>query len=154
MSKENKAGRPCKIDKEIINEMKNYMVAGLTLKDACSLLEIDVSTWRRFEENNPDYKRKRLKWQSMLKAKAKMNIAKAITENDVGLSVYLMNYEMKKEEKKAKNALTRARAKAVRAQAKIAENQAKQLQALDDDSEQTIIIDDFTEKDNENEDQE
>lgn len=153
MSKENNAGRPCKINQEIIDKMKNYMVAGLTLKDACSLLEIDVSTWRRFEENNPDYRRKRLKWQGMLKAKAKMNIAKAISENDVGMSVYLMNYELKKEEKKAKNALTRARAKAVRAQAKIAESQAKQLQALDNDSEQTVIIDDFTEKDDENEDQ-
>lgn len=151
MSKENKAGRPCKIDKEIINEMRNYMVAGLTLKDACSLLEIDVSTWRRFEENNPDYRRKRLKWQSMLKAKAKMNIAKAISENDVGMSVYLMDYELKKEEKKNKNALTRARAKAVRAQAKIAESQAKQLQALDDDNEQTVIIDDFTESDDDSE---
>lgn len=151
MSKENKAGRPCKINQEIIDKMKNYMVAGLTLKDACSLLEIDVSTWRRFEENNPDYRRKRLKWQSMLKAKAKMNIAKAISENDVGMSVYLMDYELKKEEKKAKNALTRARAKAVRAQAKIAESQAKQLQALDDDNEQTVIIDDFTESDDDSE---
>lgn len=129
----------------MIKEMRNYMVAGMSLKDACSLLEIDVSTWRRFEEKNPDYRRKRLKWQKMLKARAKMNIAKAIAEeNDISLSVYMLNYEMKREEKKVKNSLTRARAKKVREEAKIAERQAKQLQALEDSSDQAVIIDDFT----------
>lgn len=129
----------------MIKEMRNYMVAGMSLKDACSLLEIDVSTWRRFEEKNPDYRRKRLKWQKMLKARAKMNIAKAIAEeNDISLSVYMLNYEMKREEKKVKNSLTRARAKKVREEAKIAESQAKQLQALEDSSDQAVIIDDFT----------
>lgn len=141
------AGRPCKIDQEMIKEMRNYMVAGMSLKDACSLLEIDVSTWRRFEEKNPDYRRKRLKWQKMLKARAKMNIAKAIAEkNDISLSVYMLNYEMKREEKKVKNSLTRARAKKVREEAKIAESQAKQLQALEDSSDQAVIIDDFTDE--------
>lgn len=131
----------------MIKEMRNYMVAGMSLKDACSLLEIDVSTWRRFEEKNPDYRRKRLKWQKMLKARAKMNIAKAIAEkNDISLSVYMLNYEMKREEKKVKNSLTRARAKKVREEAKIAESQAKQLQALEDSSDQAVIIDDFTDK--------
>lgn len=131
----------------MIKEMRNYMVAGMSLKDACSLLEIDVSTWRRFEEKNPDYKRKRLKWQKMLKARAKMNIAKAIAEkNDISLSVYMLDYEMKREEKKVKNSLTRARAKKVREEAKIAESQAKQLQALEDSSDQAVIIDDFTDE--------
>lgn len=131
----------------MIKEMRNYMVAGMSLKDACSLLEIDVSTWRRFEEKNPDYRRKRLKWQKMLKARAKMNIAKAIAEkNDISLSVYMLNYEMKREEKKVKNSLTRARAKKVREEAKIAESQAKQLQALEDSSDQAVIIDDFTDE--------
>lgn len=131
----------------MIKEMRNYMVAGMSLKDACSLLEIDVSTWRRFEEKSPDYRRKRLKWQKMLKARAKMNIAKAIAEkNDISLSVYMLNYEMKREEKKVKNSLTRARAKKVREEAKIAESQAKQLQALEDSSDQAVIIDDFTDE--------
>lgn len=131
----------------MIKEMRNYMVAGMSLKDACSLLEIDVSTWRRFEEKNPDYRRKRLKWQKMLKARAKMNIAKAIAEkNDISLSVYMLDYEMKREEKKVKNSLTRARAKKVREEAKIAESQAKQLQALEDSSDQAVIIDDFTDE--------
>ena len=131
----------------MIKEMRNYMVAGMSLKDACSLLEIDVSTWRRFEEKNPDYRRKRLKWQKMLKARAKMNIAKAIAEkNDISLSVYMLNYEMKREEKKVKNSLTRARAKKVREEAKIAESQAMQLQALEDSSDQAVIIDDFTDE--------
>ncbi|CAM2830629.1 hypothetical protein [Lactobacillus crispatus] len=147
MSDKKGAGRPCKIDQEMIKEMRNYMVAGMSLKDACSLLEIDVSTWRRFEEKNPDYRRKRLKWQKMLKARAKMNIAKAIAEkNDISLSVYMLNYEMKREEKKVKNSLTRARAKKVREEAKIAESQAKQLQALEDSSDRAVIIDDFTDE--------
>ena len=56
----------------------------------------------------------------------------------------MLDYEMKREEKKVKNSLTRARAKKVREEAKIAESQAKQLQALEDSSDQAVIIDDFT----------
>lgn len=149
MSDKKRAGRPCKINQEMIKEMKNYMVAGMSLKDACSLLEINVSTWRRFEEKNPDYRRKRLAWQKMLKAKAKNLIAKAILkDNDVGMAIYLLNREMKLEEKQAKNELTRARAKKVRAEAKIAESQAKQIKDLETSSSQAMIVDDFSGDDN------
>jgi hypothetical protein len=119
VSNEKGAGRPCKIDQKMIDEMKQYMIAGLTLKDACSLLEIDTSTWRRFEKKNPKYAVKRKKWQSMLKTQALINIAGQIMkENDAGWSAYLLKREMTLEEKRATNALARAQAKESRARVK------------------------------------
>lgn len=45
------AGRPQKINDEVVAQMKNYIIAGLTLKDACSLLEITYTTWNNYEKN-------------------------------------------------------------------------------------------------------
>ena len=114
-----KAGRPCKINSKMIDQMKEYMVAGLSLKDACSLLEIDTSTWRRFEKKNPEYAVKRKGWQAKLKARAQFNIAKQImNKGDAGWSAYLLKREMLLEEKRATNALARAQAKEARARVK------------------------------------
>lgn len=55
--------------------MKNYMITGLSPKDACLLLNVSVSTWRLYEKDHSDIRRKRKQWQGMLKAQAKINIA-------------------------------------------------------------------------------
>lgn len=129
-SKKEGAGRPSKISEETVKEFKQYMIAGLTLKDACSLLEIDTSTWRRYEKKHPDIAVKRKRWQGMLKAQAQANIAKEImSEKDAGWSAYLMKREMQLEEKRAQNALARAQAKESKARFKNIEMDTRIKQA-------------------------
>ena len=76
-----KAGRPTKITDDVINQMRSYMMAGVSLKDACELVGIGVTTWREFEQKEPNFRRKRKKWQGMLKARAKVNIAEQVFGN-------------------------------------------------------------------------
>lgn len=100
------------------------MIAGLSLKDACSLLEIDYSTWNKFEKNNPSFSMKRKKWQGQLKARAQANISnEVINHKDPSWSAWVLERETKLEEKRANNALVRARARREKAQAKMIEEE-------------------------------
>lgn len=140
------AGRPPKITDKKIAEMKNYMIAGLSLKDACLLLDVSVSTWRLYENDHPDIRRKRKQWQGMLKAQAKINIAKQIMgSNDVSLSVYLLDKEESRETKRVQNALTRAKAKKTVIEAKIAEAQLKEIETLSGVKNNVFVVDDIEE---------
>lgn len=121
------AGRPQKINDEVVAQMKNYIIAGLTLKDACSLLEITYTTWNNYEKKHPDILRKRKAWQGMLKAQAQANIARVVmNDKDPKMSVWVLNREEMLEAKRASNELVRARAKAERVKAKLAEQQLEQ----------------------------
>ena len=129
------AGRPRKINDELIDKMKNYMVAGLSLKDACSLLEIDYSTWNKFEKNNPNISMKRKQWQGQLKARAQANISnKVINHHDPSWSAWVLERETKLEEKRANNALVRARARREKAQAKMIEEERSHANQLADNA--------------------
>lgn len=68
-------GRKPLIDEHTSEKMQSYLMAGVSLKDACTLLGIGYTTWNDYERKNPDIRRKRKQWQGMLKARAKMNIA-------------------------------------------------------------------------------
>ncbi|MBD5430130.1 hypothetical protein [Lactobacillus sp.] len=126
-SKKNEAGRPPKITDKIVNEMKQYMVAGLSLKDACTLLEIGYNTWNDYERNHPDIRAKRKAWQNMLKAQAQANIAKQVLSvKDPSWSSYILDRELKLEEKRANSSLIRARAKRERIQATLLQKQVEQ----------------------------
>ncbi|MBP2058596.1 hypothetical protein J2Z60_001784 [Lactobacillus colini] len=123
-----KAGKPTKITPEVIKGMKNYMIAGLTLKDACELLDIGTTTWRDYERKNPDMRRKRKGWQGMLKARSKMLIAdQIINRKDVSTAVWYLERADRLEDKNARNELTRAQAKKYRIEAELAEKQNLQV---------------------------
>lgn len=126
-SENNGAGRPPKITDKLIKEMKQYMVAGLSLKDACTLLEIGYNTWNDYERHHPNIRAKRKAWQNMLKAQAQANIAKQVlNEKDPSWSSYVLDRELKLEEKRANSSLIRARAKRERIQAKLLQKQVEQ----------------------------
>lgn len=123
-----KAGRPRKIDAQLIAQMRMYMIAGVSLKDACKALEITYSAWNKFEKANPDYSAKRKSWQSMLEARSKLIIADEIlNKKDVSTAVWYLERLDKKSDKDARNELTRAQAKKYRVEAELAEKQNLQV---------------------------
>lgn len=140
-----------KINDETVQSMKQSLMVGLTLKEACEMEDIDVSTWRRYESKHPDIKRKRKRWQKALKVHAKANIAEFIYGNkkkdikpDLQMSMYVLEHEAKLEAKNSQNAVNRATAVKLRAEAKRIEAETAQINgeagAL---KESTIIIDDI-----------
>lgn len=140
-----------KINEETVQSMKQSLMVGLTLKEACEMEDIDVSTWRRYESKHPDIKRKRKRWQKALKVHAKANIAEFIYGNkkkdikpDLQMSMYVLEHEAKLEAKNSQNAVNRATAIKLRAEAKRIEAETAQINgeagAL---KESTTIIDDI-----------
>lgn len=140
-----------KINDETVQSMKQSLMVGLTLKEACEMEDIDVSTWRRYELKHPDIRRKRKRWQKALKVHAKANIAEFIYGNkkkdikpDLQMSMYVLEHEAKLEAKNSQNAVNRATAVKLRAEAKRIEAETAQIDgeagAL---KESTIIIDDI-----------
>ena len=140
-----------KINDETVQSMKQSLMVGLTLKEACEMEDISTSTWRRYEEKHPDIRRKRKRWQKALKVHAKANIAEFIYGNkkknikpSLQMSMYILEHEAKLEAKNSQNAVNRATAIKLRAEAKRIEAETAQINgeagAL---KESTTIIDDI-----------
>lgn len=145
-----KPGRPAKITDAVIAQMKNYMMAGISLKDACELIGIGDRTWREFEQKNPNFRRKRKQWQGMLKAQAKLNLAEHIYGNkekgikpSVGWSQYLIDSLVDQEYKNAQNAVSRATAKKINAEVKRIEAETKRLENGDEGITKIVFADDL-----------
>lgn len=145
-----KAGRPTKITDAVIKEMKNYIMAGISLQDACELVGIGTTTWREFERREPNFRRKRKQWQGMLKARAKVNIAEQVFGNrekgikpDLKWSQYILDKSIEQESKNAQNALARANAKRINAETERIKVEVARLKGTDDSGETTTIIDDI-----------
>lgn len=145
-----KPGRPAKITDAVITQMKNYMMAGVSLKDACELIGIGDRTWRDFEQKNPDFRRKRKQWQGMLKARAKVNIAEQVFGNkekgiepNLGWSQYVLDRAMDQETKNAQNALTRANARKINAEIERIKAETKRLNSNDEGITKIVFSDDL-----------
>jgi len=145
-----KAGRPTKITDNVINQMRSYMMAGVSLKDACELVGIGVTTWREFEQKEPNFRRKRKKWQGMLKARAKVNIAEQVFGNkekgiepNLGWSQYVLDRAMDQETKNAQNALTRANARKINAEIERIKAETKRLNSNDEGITKIVFSDDL-----------
>lgn len=143
-------GRPTKITDAVIRQMKNYIMAGISLKDACELVGIGATTWREFERREPNFRRKRKQWQGMLKAQAKLNLAEHIYGNknknikpSVGWSQYLLDSLVDQEYKNAQNAVSRATARKINAEVKRIEAETKRLENGDDGITKIVFSDDL-----------
>ena len=82
-----------KINEETVQSMKQSLMVGLTLKEACELEDISTSTWRRYEAKHPDIRRKRKRWQKALEIRAKVIIANKVYDNqaDITLNTFLID---------------------------------------------------------------
>lgn len=140
-----------KINEETVQSMKQNLLIGLTLKEACEIEDISTSTWRRYEEKHPDIRRKRKRWQKSLAIRAKANIAEQVFGNkakgiepDIEMSIYVLERETKLETKNAQNEVARATAIKLRAEAKRIDAETAQINGETGVlKESTTIIDDI-----------
>lgn len=143
-------GRRPLINNKVTEKMQHYMMAGLSLKDACALLGIGCSTWNDYERKNPDIRRKRKQWQGMLKAQAKLNIAEHIYGNkkkgikpSVGWSQYLIDSISDQDYKNAQNAVSRAQARKINAEVEKLKAEIAAMNGETRNGDSTTLIDDI-----------
>lgn len=136
-----------KINEETVQSMKQSLMLGLSLKDACELEDISPSTWRRYEAKHPDIRRKRKRWQRALELRAKVVIANKVYDKEKPsgyYAQYILNYQLEKETKNAQNALARANARKINAEIERIKAETARLNGDTDAlKETTTIIDDI-----------
>lgn len=135
-----------KINEETVQSMKQSLMLGLSLKDACELEDISTSTWRRYETKHPDIRRKRKRWQKALEIRAKVIIANKIYDKDKPsgyYAQYILDRQLDRETKNAQNALTRANARKVNMETKRIEAEINRLENGDEGITKIVFSDDL-----------
>lgn len=135
-----------KIDNETVQSMKQSLMLGLSLKDACELEDISTSTWRRYETKHPDIRRKRKRWQKALEIRAKVIIANKVYDKDKPsgyYAQYILDRQLDRETKNAQNALTRANARKVNMETKRIEAEIARLNSNDEGITKIVFSDDL-----------
>lgn len=135
-----------KINNETVQSMKQSLMLGLSLKDACELEDISTSTWRRYEAKHPDIRRKRKRWQKALEIRAKVIIANKVYDKDKPsgyYAQYILDRQLDRETKNAQNALTRANARKVNMETKRIEAEIARLNSNDEGITKIVFSDDL-----------
>lgn len=135
-----------KIDNETVQSMKQSLMLGLSLKDACELEDISTSTWRRYETKHPDIRRKRKRWQKALEIRAKVIIANKVYDKDKPsgyYAQYILDRQLDRETKNAQNALTRANARKINAEIERIKAETKRLNSNDEGITKIVFSDDL-----------
>lgn len=135
-----------KINEETVQSMKQSLMVGLTLKEACELEDISTSTWRRYETKHPDIRRKRKRWQKALEIRAKVIIANKVYDKDKPsgyYAQYILDRQLDRETKNAQNALTRANARKVNMETKRIEAEIARLNSNDEGITKIVFSDDL-----------
>lgn len=135
-----------KINEETVQSMKQSLMVGLTLKEACEMEDISTSTWRRYEEKHPDIRRKRKRWQKALEIRAKVIIANKVYDKDKPsgyYAQYILDRQLDRETKNAQNALTRANARKVNMETKRIEAEIARLNSNDEGITKIVFSDDL-----------
>lgn len=135
-----------KINDQVVQSIKNSLMMGLTITDACYVEDIATSTWRRYEEKHPDIRRKRKRWQKALEMRSKMIIAERIYDKEkpsAYYAAYVLDRQLDRETKNAQNELTRAQARKVRAETQRIEAECKRLESGDNGITKIVFSDDL-----------
>ena len=135
-----------KINEKTVQSMKQSLMLGLSLKDACELEDISTSTWRRYETKHPDIRRKRKRWQKALEIRAKVIIANKVYDKDKPsgyYAQYILDRQLDRETKNAQNALTRANARKVNMETKRIEAEINRLENGDEGITKIVFSDDL-----------
>jgi hypothetical protein len=136
-----------KINDKVVQSIKQSLLLGLSLTDACYLEEISTSTWRRYEEKNPDIRRKRKRWQKSLEIRAKVVIANKVYDKEkpsAYYAKYILDRITDQEYKNAQNNLARAQARKVNAEVERIKAETDRLKHGDTDITKIVFSDDLT----------
>lgn len=90
-------GRPTVMTQETIARLEDAFLNGASDKEACFHANISPQTLYSYQERNPEFTERKEQLKESLKLRAKLNIAKAITEGDKTLSQWYLERKAKDE---------------------------------------------------------
>ncbi|MCW4387005.1 hypothetical protein [Limosilactobacillus oris] len=135
-----------KIDEKVVQSIKQSLMLGMNLTEACYVEDISTSTWRRYEEKHPDIRRKRKRWQKALEIRAKVIIANKVYDKAKPsgyYAQYILDRQLDRETKNAQNALTRANARKIDMETQRIKAEIKRLNSGDEGITKIVFADDL-----------
>lgn len=93
----NKVGRPTVMTDKVIGKLELLFAKGLSDREACQIADIDPSTLYDYCNKYPEFAERKELLKEMPKAKAKLNVAEAIENNDIDISKWYLERKAKDE---------------------------------------------------------
>lgn len=121
-----------KITNEVLQSVKQSLMIGLTITEACYLEDISRSTWYRYEQKHPGIATKRRRWEKALSIRARVVIANKIFDKEKPSAYYaqwFLEREMDRETRNAQNELARANARKINAEIERIKAETKRIKA-------------------------
>jgi hypothetical protein len=95
--KENKGGRPKKIDEKILQKLERGFLQGLSDRECCLYADISPATLYNYCNENPEFSERKELLKEQLKIQAKINISNKLVDGDVHLSQWYLERKAKDE---------------------------------------------------------
>lgn len=135
-----------KITNKVLQSVKQSLMIGLTITEACYLEDISRSTWYRYEQKHPDIATKRRRWEKALSIRARVVIANKIFDKEKPSAYYaqwFLEREMDRETRNAQNELARANARKINAEIERIKAETKRLNSNDEGITKIVFSDDL-----------
>lgn len=89
--------RPKKFTDEVVGKLEYAFMKGFNITEACNYAEISRDTYYEYLKKNQDFSDKMERAQTNLQRRAKINLAEAIENGDLGESKYYLERKCKDE---------------------------------------------------------
>ena len=95
--KKHAGGRPTLMTKETLKKLDECFLSDLSDRQACYIVDIEPQTLYNYQKKHPEYVERKATLKQMVKAKAKMVIAKNINSNDINTAKWYAEHKMQSE---------------------------------------------------------
>ena len=95
--KKSNAGRKTVMTKDVLRKLDECFLSDLSDKQACYIVDINPESLYAYQRAHPKYTERKATLKEMVKAKAKMVIAKNINSNDINTAKWYAEHKMQSE---------------------------------------------------------
>ena len=96
-SKKSNAGRPTVMTDDVLRKLDECFLSDLSDKQACYIVDINPESLYAYQREHTKYTERKATLKEMVKAKAKMVIAKTINRNDITTAKWYAEHKMSTE---------------------------------------------------------
>lgn len=97
VKKKSNAGRKTVMTKEVLRKLDECFLNDLSDRQACYIVDINPESLYAYQREHPKYTERKATLKEMVKAKAKMVIAKTINSNDINTAKWYAEHKMQSE---------------------------------------------------------
>ena len=91
------AGRPGKINKEVLSKLETAFMKGLSDREACLYADVEPRALYRYCDGHPEFRQRKELLKEQPKMRAKLNVSDRIDKHDIYISTWYLERKAKDE---------------------------------------------------------